>query len=106
MATFTRAPAEATHRAEVIFSRDLSILYGIDEIETDFEVAYFYGHPTEADLASMVPYGWVLVEQHVTEVDELDLDEDDEESFYAEPYIYYFENDDELELGELALEVV
>lgn len=106
MAVFTRNPNEATHRAEVVFRRDLSIQYGINEIETDYEVAFFKGEPTGLELTNMVPYGWEFVESHVSEIDEFDLDDDDDRyfhPFYEDPD---YSLDDDLELEELELEAV
>jgi len=105
MATFTRNPNEATHRAEVIFRRDLSVRYGIDEFETDFEVTYFKGIPTKTQLKDMVPYGWQYLESHVNEVDEFDFDEESEDSLYWDD-TEYSENELDLNMEELELEVV
>lgn len=106
MATITRNPNQATHRAEVVFCRDLSIQLGLNEIETDYEVAFFVGKPTETEVVNMVPYGWEFVESHVTEVDEFDLDDDNEDFSHPAYEDFMYLEDDDLELSELELEAV
>lgn len=107
MATFARTPFEATHRAEIIFTRDLSVQYGIAEVETDYEIVFFIGEPEESQLKDRIPEGWQFKESHVGEIDEFDFDEDGEE-IYVEPYNNdnYFDDDAEFEFGELELEAV
>lgn len=112
MATLTRDTAEATHRTEVIFTRDLSSRYGIDEVETDYEVAYFIGQPTESQLENLVPEGWDFLEAHTIPIEDIDLDEDDyddEDSFNTEPWQYnadYYGTDNDDDIEELDLEAV
>lgn len=103
MAIPTRSPFDATHRAEVVFTRDLSARYGIAEVETDYEVVLFIGQPTDCQLLTFVPDGWDFLESHTVKTADLDLDDDLDIAWEAADY---FDDDSESELEELKLEVV
>jgi hypothetical protein len=109
MANSVYSSEQASYRAEIVFTRNLKERYGIDEVETDYDVLFFNGYPTESDLLGWIPDGWELVEYHVYPVDEDDTDDDYEEfdhpafadnhyhldDYWDEPeYVY----DDELEV--------
>jgi hypothetical protein len=107
MAIITRDTNEATHQAEVIFTRDLSSRYGIDEVETDYEVAYFIGKPDETQLENLVPEGWEFREAHIIDIRDIDLDEyDNENSLNVEPWQYNASFDAEDDIEGLDLEAV
>jgi hypothetical protein len=96
LAIRTKNPFDATHRAEIIFSRSLEAL-GFAEEETDYEIAFFTGKPSRSQLATLTPEGWNFLEAHVTSIEEFDLDDSDDAIAWESPY--FGEDFDDLDLS-------